>query len=80
MILHAYVAWGRVQMANPTLVTAVGKLAMAGEQAGFSLEEMIDVLNSGASVLTLFALISRRLQTLPTRTVESLELSSRGIM
>ena len=80
MILHAYVVWGRVQMANPTLVRAVGKLAMAGEQAGFSLEEMIAMLNSGVSVLTLFALISRRLQTLPTRTVESLELSSRGIM
>ena len=43
-------------------------------------EEMIDMLNSGVSVLTLFELISRRLQTLPTgTTVESLESSSRWI-
>jgi len=40
-------------MANPKLLRAIGKLAMAGEQAGFSLEEMIDMLNSGVSVSTL---------------------------
>ena len=48
-------------MEKPTLVTAVNKLAMAGEQAGFSLEQMIEMLNSGLSVATLLDLISWRL-------------------
>ena len=53
-------------MANPRLVRAIGKLAMAGEQAGFSLEEMIDMLDSGVSVSALLALISSRLEEPPT--------------
>jgi hypothetical protein len=36
-----------------TAVQAVYKLAMAGEQAGFTLEQMIQILNAGVSVETL---------------------------
>jgi hypothetical protein len=46
---------------KPTLITAVNKLAMAGEQAGLSLEQMIEMLNSGLNVATLLDLISWRL-------------------
>jgi hypothetical protein len=49
-------------MEKPLLVTAVGKLAIAGEQAGFSVEQMIELLDNGLSVETLLDLISWRLQ------------------
>lgn len=49
-------------MATPSLVIAIGKLAAAGERAGFTLEEMIQLLDSGVSVATLLELISRRLE------------------
>ena len=47
---------------NPSLLRAVGKLAIAGEQAGFSLEQMIELLDGGLSVVTLLDLISWRLK------------------
>jgi hypothetical protein len=49
-------------MEKPSLLTAVSKLAIAGEQAGFSIEQMIELLNQGLSVETLLNLISWRLQ------------------
>ena len=49
-------------MATPSLVIAIGKLAAAGERAGFTLEEMIQLLDSGVSVATLLELITRRLE------------------
>jgi len=49
-------------MAKASLVTAIGKLAMAGEQAGFTIEQMIDLLNSGLTVDTLLELIAWRLE------------------
>ena len=49
-------------METPSLLTAVGKLAIAGEQAGFKIEQMIELLNEGLSVETLLDLISWRLQ------------------
>ena len=52
-------------MATPSLVRAIGKLAAAGERAGFTLEEMIQLLDSGVSVETLLELISRRLDPFP---------------
>jgi hypothetical protein len=52
-------------MGKASLITAVGKLAMTGEQAGFSLEQMIDLLNDGISVETLLDLISWRLGQKP---------------
>jgi hypothetical protein len=48
-------------MANASLVAAIGKLAMAGEQAGFTIEQMIELLNSGLTVATLLDLIEWRL-------------------
>jgi len=55
--------WGE-QMEKPSLLAAVGKLAIAGEQAGFSLEQMIELLDQGLSVETLWDLISWRLEAL----------------
>jgi hypothetical protein len=49
-------------MQKPSLFVAIEKLAVAGEQARFSLEEMIGLLNGGLSVETLLDLISWRLQ------------------
>lgn len=49
-------------MERPSLLRAVGKLAIGGEQAGFSLEQMIELLKEGLSVETLLDLISWRLE------------------
>ena len=43
-------------------MNAIYKLAMAGEQAGFSVEQMIQLLNSGLSVEALLELIAWRLE------------------
>ena len=51
-------------MATASLIKAVGKLAVAGEEAGLSVEQMIEMLNGGVSVETLIELISRRLDLL----------------
>jgi hypothetical protein len=42
---------------NQILIGAIGKLALAGEQAGFSVEEMIELLKTGTSVETLLDLV-----------------------
>ena len=52
-------------MENPSLVLAVSKLAAAGEQAGFTLEQMIELLDSGLEVGALVDLISWRLHGVP---------------
>jgi hypothetical protein len=49
-------------MASAALVTAITKLAIAGQQAGFSLEQMIDLLDGGLTVETLLDLIAWRLE------------------
>ena len=43
---------------SPSRVNAVWKLANAGERAGLSLEQMIELLNSGMSVVALLDLIT----------------------
>jgi hypothetical protein len=48
-------------MDKRSIVQAVYKLALAGEQAGFSLEQMIELLKSGITVPTLLLLIEVRL-------------------
>jgi hypothetical protein len=48
-------------MNSPSRVNAVHKLAIAGEQAGLSLEQMIRLLNSGVTVAALLDLITWRL-------------------
>jgi hypothetical protein len=52
-------------MESPSLVLAISKLAVAGEQAGFTLEQMIDLLDDGLSVQTLLELIAWRLHGAP---------------
>jgi hypothetical protein len=47
---------------NEVLVGAIRKLASAGERAGFTVEEMIELLNTGVSVETLLNLIYFRLE------------------
>lgn len=49
-------------MERESLVIAVSKLAVAGEQAGFSLEQMIQLLDSGFSVESLIDLIAWRFE------------------
>ena len=48
-------------MVRPVLAKAIEKLAVAGEQAGFSVEQMIEMLNSGISIETLIEMITCRL-------------------
>ena len=48
-------------MESQLQLNAIRKLAVAGEQAGFTLDHMIQLLNSGMSVLALLDLIAWRL-------------------
>jgi hypothetical protein len=45
-------------------VAAINKLAVAGEQAGFTLEQMIQLLDSGLSVETLLEMIAWRFEAM----------------
>jgi hypothetical protein len=56
---------GQAIVPKKSLETAISKLAIAGEQAGFSVDEMIGFLNAGLSVEGLFDLIALRLEKLP---------------
>jgi hypothetical protein len=49
-------------MQRPSTAETVYKLAIAGEQAGFTLEQMIQILNAGISVETLLNWIELRLR------------------
>jgi hypothetical protein len=48
-------------MENPSLILAISRLAVAGEQAGFTVEQMIDLLDSGLEVEALLEVIGMRL-------------------
>jgi hypothetical protein len=48
------------------LVLAISKLAAAGERAGFTLKQMIDMLDHGLEVETLLELICLRLNPAAT--------------
>jgi hypothetical protein len=48
-------------MERTGLTRSVYRLAMAGEEAGFSLDDMIQLLNAGLTVLALLNLIEWRL-------------------
>ena len=48
-------------MQRPSSAQAVCKLAIAGEQAGFSLEQMIEMLNAAITVETRLHFIEWRL-------------------
>ena len=43
------------------MLASVSKLAMAGESAGFSVEQMIELLNAGVSIEALLQMIAWRL-------------------
>jgi hypothetical protein len=46
-------------------MTAIEKLVLAGEQAGFTVEQMIQILRTGESVEALLHMIEWRLSPLP---------------
>jgi len=52
---------------RPSTAQTVYKLAIAGEQAGFNLEQMIQMLDAGITVETLLQLIEWRLGELAAR-------------
>jgi hypothetical protein len=54
-------------MQAPLLERAIDDLALAGQQAGISVEDMIRVLRAGISVETLFDLIEWSLQDLTSQ-------------
>ena len=65
-------------MATPSVAASVFKLALAGEQAGFTIEQMIALLNSGLTVETLLLVIEWKLTQAP---IEPSQLrSSRWVM
>jgi hypothetical protein len=49
------------KMSNPSVVSTVHKLALVGERAGFTLEQMIEMLNAGITVEALLLLIESQL-------------------
>ena len=51
----------KVGMMKVELLTALGKLVVAGEQAGFSLDQLIQLLNEGVSMETILEMIAWRL-------------------
>lgn len=48
-----------------SIMTAIEKLVLAGEQAGFTVEQMIQILRTGESVEALLHMIEWRLSPLP---------------
>jgi len=48
-------------MATPSLQDSICKLATAGERAGFTVEQMIRLLNAGVTIEGLIGLIEWRL-------------------
>lgn len=49
-------------MDQATLISGIAKLATAGQEAGFTVEQMIQLLNAGLSVESLVELIAWRLE------------------
>lgn len=66
-------------MERESLVIAISKLAVAGEQAGFSLDQMIQLLNDGMTVESLLELIMWRLYP-PTKYLPPAAFSSGWLM
>jgi hypothetical protein len=48
-------------MEQTNLMTAIAKLVLAGEQAGFTVEQMIQLLRTGTSIEVLLSMIEWRL-------------------
>jgi len=49
-------------MESPVLISAIEKMASAGERAGFTVDQMLRILNAGFSVEELVGLIEFRLR------------------
>jgi hypothetical protein len=60
---------------QPILMTTIKKFVLAGEQAGFTVEQMIQLLQTGATVETLLSMIESRLFAIP-----AMPNSSRRVM
>ncbi|SRR6266403_4087190 len=58
---------------SPHLSSAIERLARAGEQAGFSVEEVIEMLNAGLSIGALLDMISYSLSH------DALECTQQGV-
>ena len=58
-------------MQQSSLVQAIEKLARTGEQAGISVEDMIQILNAGVSMEILLDFIERSLQASREETCRS---------
>jgi hypothetical protein len=56
---------------RPDLGNSVAKLAILGEQAGFKVQDMIDLLHAGISLETLLDLIAWRLEAQVSRQTET---------
>lgn len=65
-------------MENQSQVVAISKLAAAGEQAGFTLEQMIELLDKGLEVQTLLDLICLRLCGGPSACTSNWVMQSRS--
>jgi hypothetical protein len=52
-------------MATPSVASSVFKLALAGEQAGFTIEQMFAFLSAGITVDTLLRIIEWKLTHAP---------------
>ena len=63
-------------MATPSVAAAVFKLARAGEQAGFTIQQMIALLNGGVGVASLLTLIEWKLSHAPVSSDKPDHLSS----
>jgi hypothetical protein len=59
-------------MYQSAVARVIDKLAIAGEQAGIGVEEMVQMLRIGVSVEDLLNLIERDLQSLPKDSARSI--------
>ncbi len=59
---------GGLGLDDPSLVSAIDKLAIAGERAGFTVEQLIRLLNAGISVDALLRIIAQRLSAQDAQT------------
>jgi len=66
-------------MAAPSIAASIFKLAVAGEQAGFTLEQMIELLNAGLTAESPLRMIERGLARASAGEPEQLG-SSRWVM
>lgn len=67
-------------MSKPSAAATLYKFALAGEQAGFTLEQMIAMLNTGMTVQTLLELIELRLATLQWQEIPAEACSPQWVM